>query len=83
MPSLAVEWHDAQTRKDIHIPHLSYLTTVSPIVMEYRSNEDKTIATLFYDAIENIPIAMNAAKQEALMESEFGDIVVKIAPGCA
>jgi (p)ppGpp synthase/HD superfamily hydrolase len=83
MPSLAVEWHDAQTRKDIHIFYLSSLPTVSTIFMAYRSNEDKTIATLFNDAIENIPIAMSAAKQEALMEAEFGDTVVKIAIGCA
>jgi len=68
----ATELHADRVRKSSGVPHISHLLGVTSIALEYGANEDKAIAALLHDAIED---RGGAATREEIRR-RFGDTKV-------
>src|SRR5437870_2534188 len=75
---MAARLHAGQLRKGTAIPYLSHLLSVAGIAMEFRANEDETIAALLHDAVEDAGGQPTLAR----IRAEFGDTVAAIVEGC-
>jgi GTP pyrophosphokinase len=74
---LAFGLHGEQRRKGTNIPHLAHLVAVSALVLEHGGDQDRAVAALLHDAIEDC-----GAEHEAAIAQDFGPRVAAIVRAC-
>ena len=74
----ATQLHSHQVRKGSGVPYISHLLGVAALVLEDGGDEDRAIAALLHDAIED----QGGDKIRQEIKAKFGDRVVNIVNGC-
>jgi (p)ppGpp synthase/HD superfamily hydrolase len=76
--SYAARIHAKQIRKRTDRPYIGHLLSVASIVIEYRGDEDMTIAALLHDAVED----QGGLPRLREIQKKFGKRVAHIVDGC-
>ncbi len=76
--TLATRLHRTYTRKGRDIPYIAHLLGVTSIALDHGANEDKAIAALRHDAVED----QGGAKTVNRIRRHFGSTVADIVWGC-
>lgn len=74
---LAFRLHGDQHRKGTSIPYLSHLMAVSALVLEHGGDQERAVAALLHDAIEDC-----GADHETTIVKDFGPRVAAIVRAC-
>jgi (p)ppGpp synthase/HD superfamily hydrolase len=74
----ASEVHAGDRRKDVDIPYVSHLLSVSALVLEDGGGEDEAIGALLHDAVEDHGVELLAD-----IRDRFGELVADIVEGCS
>ena len=75
----AFELHRDQKRKGTRIPYVGHLLEVAGIVIDYGGNEDRAIAALLHDAVED----QGGRKIREEISKKFGEKVATIVDWCS
>ena len=76
--SFAAEKHAGQTRKASTVPYIGHLMGVASLVLEFGGDEDRAIAALLHDVVEDC----GGAPMLNEVRRRFGPRVAKIVDGC-
>ncbi len=79
---LAWRWHGRQTRKGKSISYVSHLLHVQALVIDFGGSPDESIAALLHDSLEDAPSPNDRSEREELIESRFGEAVLRIVLDC-
>ncbi len=79
---LAWRWHGRQTRKGKSISYVSHLLHVQAHVIDFGGSPDESIAALLHDSLEDAPSPNDRSEREELIESHFGEAVLRIVLDC-
>ena len=74
----AAEKHAGQTRKASSTPYIAHLMGVASLVLEFGGDEDRAIAALLHDVVEDC----GGAPMLKEVRRKFGSRVAKIVDGC-
>ncbi len=77
--AFASDAHRSQTRKGSGVPYIAHLMSVSALVIEHGGDEDRAIAALLHDAVED----QGGAEMAARIEARFGARVARIVQECS
>ena len=75
----ATKLHEGQRRKGTAIPYIAHLLGVASLALEYAPNEDRAIAALLHDAVED----QGGAKILQRIRRRFGSTVAAMVDGCS
>ena len=75
----ATKLHEGQRRKGTAIPYIAHLLGVACLALEYAPDEDRAIAALLHDAVED----QGGAKTLQQIRRRFGSTVAAIVDGCS
>ena len=75
----ATKLHEGQRRKGTAIPYIAHLLGVASLALEYAPDEDRAIAALLHDAVED----QGGAKTLQQIRRRFGSTVAAIVDGCS
>ena len=75
----ATKLHEGQRRKGTAIPYIAHLLGVASLPLEYAPDEDRAIAALLHDAVED----QGGAKTLQQIRRRFGSTVAALVDGCS
>ena len=75
----ATKLHEGQRRKGTAIPYIAHLLGVASLALEYAPDEDRAIAALLHDAVED----QGGAKTLQQICRRFGSTVAAMVDGCS
>lgn len=76
---LALQLHGTQVRKNLDVPYIAHLLTVTALVLQDGGNEDEAIAALLHDAAED----QGGEETLKLIREIFGETVSGIVEVCS
>lgn len=79
---LAWTWHGRETRKGRATSYLSHLLAVQGLVVECGGGPEEAIAALLHDALEDAPTRAERSEREQLIQTRFGESVLRIVLDC-